>query len=92
MKGLILCAGKGTRLQPFSYSQPKTLLPVANKPVLEYCIENLINNEIRDIGIVIHPLQTGIPKLIGNGKRFGINVEYIYQTEQRGISLSLIHI
>ncbi len=91
MKGLILCAGKGTRLQPFSYSQPKTLLPVANKPVLEYCIDNLVKNGITDIGIVIHPLQSGIPKLVGNGDRFGAKVDYIYQTEQKGISHAVKH-
>lgn len=89
MKGLILCAGKGTRLQPFSFSQPKTLLPVANKPVLEYCIENLVKNGITNIGIVIHPMQHGIPKLIGNGERFGVKVEYIHQVEQKGISHAL---
>lgn len=86
MKGLILCAGKGTRLQPFSYSQPKTLLPVANKPVLQYCLENLLKNGIREIGIVIHPTQESIPKFIGNGERFGVKVEYIHQVEQKGIS------
>ncbi|RXT13969.1 glucose-1-phosphate thymidylyltransferase [Ammoniphilus sp. CFH 90114] len=86
MKGLVLCAGKGTRLQPFSYSQPKTLLPVANKPVLKYCIENLTKNGIKDIGIVIHPSQDGIQQLIGNGDGLGANITYIFQTEQKGIS------
>ena len=86
MKGLILCAGKGTRLQPFSFSQPKTLLPVVNKAVLEYCLENLIKSGIDEIGIVMHPSQAGIPKLIGNGKKYGCKIEYIYQQEQKGIS------
>lgn len=86
MKGLILCAGKGTRLQPFSYSQPKTLLPVVNKAVLEYCIENLVNNGIKEIGIIMHPTQVGIPQLVGNGQRYGCQVEYIHQVEQKGIS------
>ncbi|RKD25767.1 glucose-1-phosphate thymidylyltransferase [Ammoniphilus oxalaticus] len=86
MKGLILCAGKGTRLQPFSFSQPKTLLPVAGKAVLQYCVENLVKSGIKEIGIVMHPSQEGIPALIGNGQPFGCHVEYIYQTEQKGIS------
>ncbi len=86
MKGLILCAGKGTRLQPFSFSQPKTLLPVANQPVLEYCLDNLIKNGITEIGIVMHPSQVGISALIGNGARYGAKVEYIHQHEQKGIS------
>ncbi|TXK79821.1 hypothetical protein FU659_19210 [Paenibacillus sp. N3.4] len=37
MKGMILCAGKGTRLQPFTFSSPKTLLPVANETILDHC-------------------------------------------------------
>jgi glucose-1-phosphate thymidylyltransferase len=86
MKGLILCAGKGTRLQPFSYSQPKTLLPVAGKPVLQYCIENLTAHGIIDIGIVINPSQGIIKEWAGNGERFGAKIEFLYQTEQKGIS------
>lgn len=86
MKGLILCAGKGTRLQPFSFSQPKTLLPVVNKSVLEYCLENLAKSGIEEIGIVMHPSQEAIPELIGDGKEYGCKVDYIYQMEQKGIS------
>ena len=86
MKGLILCAGKGTRLQPFSYSQPKTLLPVAGKSVLEYCLQNLIKQGIKEIGIVVNPSQDSIFKAVGNGERFGVKLHYIYQLEQKGIS------
>jgi glucose-1-phosphate thymidylyltransferase len=86
MKGLILCAGKGTRLQPFSFSQPKTMLPVANKPVLQYCIENLVRHGVVEIGIVINPHQQIVKDFVGNGERFGGRVHYIYQTEQKGIS------
>ncbi|HJV46417.1 MAG TPA: glucose-1-phosphate thymidylyltransferase, partial [Bacillota bacterium] len=86
MKGLILCAGKGTRLQPYSFSQPKTMLPVANKPVLEYCIENLLRQGIEEIGIVINPGQEVIRQKIGNGERFKARIQYIIQREQKGIS------
>ncbi len=91
MKGLILCAGKGTRLQPLSLSQPKTLLPVANKPVLFYCIENLVMHGIKDIGIVIHPSQQEIKRSAGNGSRFGASIRYIYQHEPKGIGHAILH-
>ncbi|MGN7468996.1 glucose-1-phosphate thymidylyltransferase [Brevibacillus sp. SAFN-007a] len=86
MKGLILCAGRGTRLHPFSYSQPKTLLPVANHPVLHYCISKLRDVGVHDIGIVIHPSQVQIPRLVGNGSQFGATITFIEQEVPLGIA------
>ena len=88
MKGLILCAGKGTRIRPLTYSQPKTLLPVAGKPVLSYCIEQLIESGIRDIGIVIHPSQKDAMDRYREGceRRDEVSITYIEQVEPRGIA------
>lgn len=86
MKGLILCAGRGTRLHPFSYSQPKTLLPVANHPVLHYCIRKLREVGVDDIGIVIHPSQVQIPPMIGDGSQFGATITFIEQEVPLGIA------
>ncbi|QWU15219.1 glucose-1-phosphate thymidylyltransferase [Paenibacillus sophorae] len=87
MKGLIVCAGKGTRLRPFTLTQPKTLLPVANKPILFYAIEKLANEGIHEIGIVIHPSQEEtIRGAAGSGERFGVSLTYLYQQVPRGIA------
>ena len=86
MKGLILCGGKGTRLKPFTNSLPKTLLPVAGKPVIEDCIERLVSIGISEIGIVINPCQQVIRNYIGSGERFGAHIYFIYQNEPKGIS------
>lgn len=87
MKGLILCAGKGTRLHPLTFAYPKTILPVANKPILEYCIEKLIELNIVNIGIVINKSQKKmLEDIIGFGERWGIKLTYIYQDEPKGIS------
>ncbi|AKG35974.1 sugar phosphate nucleotidyltransferase [Paenibacillus durus] len=87
MKGLIVCAGKGTRLRPFTLTRPKTLLPVANKPILFYAIEKLAAEGIHEIGIVIHPSQEKMIRgAAGSGERFGVSLTYLYQQEPRGIA------
>jgi len=87
MKGLILCAGKGTRLYPITAAYPKTLIPVANIPILHSSIKKLTEQGITDIGIVIHPSQHNqIYESVGNGNQWGAALTYIYQNEAKGIA------
>ncbi|MFC5650040.1 sugar phosphate nucleotidyltransferase [Paenibacillus solisilvae] len=87
MKGLILCAGKGSRLYPFTLNHPKTLIPVANTPILQSCIEKLTEQGIVEIGIVIHSSQESlIREQFGLGESMGVIITYIYQNEARGVS------
>ncbi len=85
MKGLILVAGKGTRLRPFSLARAKTLIPVANKPLLEYCIESLKKIGINEIGIVLNPIQKDICEYIDNRPADNTSITLIYQPEAKGI-------
>lgn len=87
MKGLILCAGKGTRLHPLTLSYPKTLLPIANVPILKYCIEKLVEIEIQEIGIVLNASQEKVIKeMVGTGEQWNVRLTYIYQNEPKGIA------
>lgn len=87
MKAIILCAGKGTRLRPLTYTSAKHLIPLANKPALEYGIEKIKSCGIQEIGIIIGE-ETGqdIRREIGNGKRWDVNIQYIMQKEPLGLA------
>jgi len=91
LKGLILSGGAGTRLRPITHTSAKQLVPVANKPVLHYGIEALVEAGITEIGIVIAP-QTGdeIRASVGDGAALGARVTYVPQAEPLGLAHALL--
>src|SRR3990172_6393015 len=86
MKGLVLSGGKGSRLRPFTYTSAKQLVPIANKPVLFYAIEQLVECGIRDIAIVVGDTGDQIRAAVGDGAAFGASVGDIEQDAPLGIA------
>ena len=78
MKGIILHGGHGTRLRPLTHTGPKQLLPIANKPMSEYCLDSLKNAGIIDIAIVVVGVGSNkVKEYYGDGKNFGVKLSYI---------------
>ncbi len=87
---VILAAGEGQRLRPFTVTRPKTMLSIAGKPILQYVVESLAENGIRNIVIVVGYRREQVFDYMGNGELFGVDIEYITQERQLGTANALM--
>ena len=90
MKGLLLAGGHGTRLRPLTYTGNKHMLPIANKPMLMYGFDQMRASGIKEIGVVLGPIQEGIVDALGDGGKFGVRITYIDQPEPKGIAHAVL--
>jgi bifunctional UDP-N-acetylglucosamine pyrophosphorylase/glucosamine-1-phosphate N-acetyltransferase len=79
MKAAILAAGEGVRLQPITATRPKHLVKLAGKPILEHCLNALKRAGISEAVIVVHYMSDAIRQYFGEGKEFGVKIEYALQ-------------
>ena len=79
LKAIILAGGKGTRLQPLTYTIPKPMLPLYDKPVMEYSIELLKKHGITEIGITLQYRHEQIIEYFGDGSQWGVTLTYFIE-------------
>jgi glucose-1-phosphate thymidylyltransferase len=86
LMGVILAAGKGTRMRPFSEHWPKPVLPVLGKPLMAYQLEMMASLGIRKVVVVIGHLGHEVVRALGDGSRWGVSIQYVEQEEMLGIA------
>ena len=86
VKALILAGGAGTRLRPITYTRAKQLVPVANKPILFYGIEAMVDAGITEIGVIVGDTREEVMEALGDGAQFGAAITYVTQDEPLGLA------
>ncbi|MCC7554403.1 MAG: NTP transferase domain-containing protein [Methanobacteriaceae archaeon] len=84
VKAIILSAGEGSRMRPLTLTKPKTMLPVAGKPIIQYNIESLRNYGITDILLIVSYKEDMVKNYFKDGKKFGVNITYKTQKDFLG--------
>ncbi|MGZ4120456.1 MAG: glucose-1-phosphate thymidylyltransferase [Actinomycetota bacterium] len=90
MKALIPSGGAGTRLRPITHTSAKQLVPVANKPILYYVLEDIAETGVRQVGIVVGDTGDEIRAAVGDGSAWGLEVSYIQQDAPRGLAHTVL--
>ena len=86
MKGVILAAGKGTRLYPVTKAIAKPLLPLANRMTIEYAFDQLKECGVTDVCLVVGENESEMRQALGDGSAFGVNLAYAKQTDPLGLA------
>jgi glucose-1-phosphate thymidylyltransferase len=90
MKALVLAGGAGTRLRPITHTSAKQLVPVANKPILFYGLEQIRDAGITDVGIIVGDTAAEIEAAIGDGSELGITPTFIRQDQPLGLAHAVL--
>ncbi|MFH1141800.1 MAG: bifunctional sugar-1-phosphate nucleotidylyltransferase/acetyltransferase [Chloroflexota bacterium] len=89
MKAVVLAAGEGRRTRPLTYTRPKVMLPVVNKPILEHILEALKKAGIVELVVVVGYHDEKIRDYFGDGARWGVSINYVSQRQQLGTAHAL---
>lgn len=90
MKALVLSGGAGTRLRPITHTSAKQLVPVGNKPILEFGLEAIRDAGITDVGIIVGETHEEIRAHVGDGSRFGLQVTFVHQPQPLGLAHAVL--
>ncbi len=91
-QAVILAAGEGQRLRPFTVNRPKAMIPIADKPVLQYIVEALAHNGVRDVVLVVGYRKEQVYDFMGSGEKFGVKIAYATQEKQLGTAHALARV
>ncbi len=86
---MILAAGEGQRLRPFTALKPKVMISIAGKPILQYVVEALAQNGVRDVIMVVGYRKEQVLDYFGSGEQFGVKISYLVQEQQLGTAHAL---
>jgi glucose-1-phosphate thymidylyltransferase len=92
MKAVILAAGEGTRLEPLTAVRPKPMLPVANRPLLEYVVEAAADAGIEEIIVVVGYKRERIQNHFGDGDDWDVDIQYVLQQKQLGTGHAILQV
>jgi len=84
MKAVILAAGAGARLKDLTNDQPKVMIKIFGKPMLQYLVETLVKKGITDLVVVVSYKKDVITNYFGDGKKFGVKIDYVIQENCKG--------
>ena len=90
MKALVLAGGSGTRLRPITHTSAKQLVPVGNKPVIDFGLEAIAAAGITDVGIIVGHTGPEIEAYVGDGSRYGISATYVQQPDPLGLAHAVL--
>jgi UDP-N-acetylglucosamine diphosphorylase / glucose-1-phosphate thymidylyltransferase / UDP-N-acetylgalactosamine diphosphorylase / glucosamine-1-phosphate N-acetyltransferase / galactosamine-1-phosphate N-acetyltransferase len=91
-QAVILAAGEGQRLRPFTVTKPKTMISIAGKPILQYVVESLARNGVRKIIIVAGYRREQVFNYMATGEKFGVSINYVIQEKQLGTAHALMQV
>jgi glucose-1-phosphate thymidylyltransferase len=91
-QAVILAAGEGQRLRPFTVTRPKAMISIADKPILQFIIEALAHVGIRDVVLVVGYRKEQVFDYLGSGEQFGVKITYVTQAQQLGTAHALMQV
>jgi len=89
LKAVILAAGEGNRMRPLTYTRPKVMLPIANKPILEHLLIEASKAEVREFVFVVGYHDEQVRNYFGRGDKWGVSIDYCTQRKQLGTADAL---
>ena len=83
-QAVLLCAGLGTRLRPFTENAPKAMVPILGTPMIEWNIRRFVQFGVKEFFINLHHLPEQLPSYLGDGSKWGVRIQYRYESDLLG--------